>query len=153
MSDPPVSPLAGKPAAKVLPRLVDRADRRLTHAVERAAATEGADQDHLLHEARKRAKRLRYACEAVAPAFGRPAARLAAAAESMQEVLGEHQDSVVTREVLRDLGAGSTRSGHNGFTFGRLHALEQARAQRGQGLWRDAWAKASRRRLRRWLPR
>lgn len=150
-TDPPFSARADEPAAKVLPRLVGRADRRLTSALERAAAAEGTEQDHLLHEARKRAKRLRYACEAVAPAVGRPATRLAAAAESMQEVLGEHQDSVVTRGVLRELGAGSTRSGQNGFTFGRLHALEQARAEQGQDMWREAWEKASRRRLRRWL--
>lgn len=151
-ADPPLSTRAGKPASTVLPRLVGRADRRLTSAVEHAMAAEGAEQDHLLHEARKLAKRLRYACEAVRPAIGPPAARLAAAAESMQEVLGEHQDSVVTREVLRELGAGSSRSGHNGFTFGRLHALEQTRAETGQEHWRGVWQAASRRRLRRWLP-
>lgn len=151
LADPPLTALAGKRATTVLPQLAARADRRLTHAVEAVARAEGTDQDPLLHEARKLAKRLRYACEAVAPAIGRPAARLASAAESVQEVLGEHQDSVVTRGVLRELGAGSTRSGQNGFTFGRLHALEQARAEQGQEQWRGVWGKASRRRLRRWL--
>ena len=46
----------------------------------------------------------------------------------MQEVLGEHQDTVVARRTLRELGVQAYLANENGFTFGRLHALEEARA-------------------------
>jgi hypothetical protein len=37
---------------------------------------------------------------------------------------------VVARRLLRDLGVRAHLSGENGFTFGRLHGLEEAGAQR-----------------------
>jgi hypothetical protein len=61
------------------------------------------------------------------------------------------QDGVATREVLRELGARCHVSGSNGFTFGRLHGLEQARAEAAAGQWSQAQAAVSRRRLRRWF--
>lgn len=146
---PPWLPAADGRAQDVLPDFVARADRKLRRAV-RAAEAEGAP-DAALHEVRKLAKRLRYACEAVQPALGRPAKRLAAAATELQEVLGDHQDSVVARGVLRELAAASSRSGQNGFTFGRLHALEELRGQARLALWREAWQTASKPSLRRWL--
>ena len=58
---------------------------------------------------------------------------------------------MVTREVLLELGALGGRAGHNAFTFGRLHALEQAKAEAAVAAWPQARAAMSRRRLRRWL--
>jgi hypothetical protein len=52
-------------------------------------------------------------------------------------VLGELQDTVVTRELCRRLGVVAAAAGENSFTYGRLHALEQARAGRAE---RDFWA-------------
>jgi CHAD domain-containing protein len=150
VSDPPFAPQAARPAAKVIPKLVARADRHLVRALQHAEHATGAEQDEALHEARKLAKRLRYACEAVAPTLPR-AQGLGAAATSLQEVLGEHQDSVVLREALREFGAASSRSGENGFTFGRLHGLEQARADARGEQWRRAWKDLSKPKLRRWL--
>jgi CHAD domain-containing protein len=92
-------------------------------------APRGAAQDELLHEVRKDAKASRYAAEAVRGVFGKPAARYAAAVAELQESLGDFQDGVVTRAVLRELGAQGSRAGQNGFTFGRLHALEQVKAE------------------------
>jgi CHAD domain-containing protein len=149
---PPWREVAQQPATDVLPVLVRRADRQVTRAVRRAQEAQPEHRDEELHEARKLAKQLRYACEAVQPVFGKKALRLAAAATSLQEVLGEHQDSVVTRDVLRQLGAGSNRAGQNGFTFGRLHGLEEARADARTEQWQEVWQQASKRRLRRWLP-
>lgn len=152
VADPPWRDVAHRPATDVLPVLVRRVDRRMAGAVRTAeGAAPGPAQDEALHEARKLAKRLRYACEAIGPVGGRRAARLAAAATELQEVLGEHQDSVGMREVLRQLGAGGSRAGHNGFTFGRLHALEQIRAEQRAEQWRAVWERASRKRLRRWM--
>lgn len=146
---PPWTATAAGPAKDVLPRLVARADRQLRRAV--AVAQQEGDSDAPLHEVRKLAKRLRYACEAVAPSRGKPAERLARAATALQEVLGEHQDSVVLREALRELGAASSRAGQNGFTFGRLHGIEQERAELRRDAWRDVWAKAAKPSLRRWF--
>lgn len=146
---PPWTATADGPARDVLPGLVARADRQLRRAV--AVAEQAGDSDEPLHEVRKLAKRLRYACEAVAPSLGKPARRLARAATALQEVLGEHQDSVVLREALRELGAGSSRAGQNGFTFGRLHGIEQERAEVRRDAWRGVWAKAAKPSLRRWL--
>ena len=55
------------------------------------------------------------------------------------------------REVLRELGAMSSRSGLNGFAFGRLHGLEQARAAAEQDRWRAAAHDVRRPRRVRWL--
>ena len=85
------------------------------------------------------------------PVFGRPARRFAKAVAELQESLGDFQDGVVTRVVLRELGGLGHRAGENGFTFGRLHALEQVRAEAAVERWSAARAAVSRRRLRRWL--
>jgi CHAD domain-containing protein len=72
--------------------------------------------------------RLRYASEMAAPALGDPWRAVAERCEAVQDLLGEHQDTVVSRSTLRELGVQAHLSGENGFTFGRLHALEQVRA-------------------------
>lgn len=138
-------------AQEVLAPLVRRTWTRLDRTMRAAEKATGADQDLLLHEARKQAKAVRYAAESVEPAFGRKAVRFAGAVEQLQEVLGEHQDGVVTREALREFGAASSRSGENGFTFGRLHGLEQARASSAGARWPQVRKEVSRPRLRRWL--
>lgn len=149
---PPFLPAAGEDAAKALPRLVRRTWRRLDRTLSAAVrASSGPKQDELLHEVRKDAKRSRYAAEAAQPVVGRDARRYAAAIAALQESLGDFQDGVVTREVLRELGAQGHLAGENGFTFGRLHALEQVRAEAAVAHWPQARAAVSRRRLRRWF--
>ena len=85
-----------------------------------------------LHETRKAAKRLRYATEAAEPAVGKPAKRLRKRLKPVQSLLGDHQDTVVARPVLRELGAQVHQDGGNGFTFGLLHGIEAARAERAE---------------------
>ncbi len=97
-----------------------KADRRL------AAANESED-DEMLHGARKAAKRARYAAELVKP-LGKPksAKRTIAHYKRVQDVLGEHQDTVVASAALRRIAiAAGTTPGENGFTFGLLYAREQ----------------------------
>ena len=48
-------------------------------------------------------------------------------------MLGELQDTVVTREQCRRLGIAAAAAGENAFTYGLLHGLEQGRADRGRG--------------------
>ena len=105
-----------------------RAYRRLTKALAHVPPEPGPEQDEALHEARKAAKRLRYTCEAVVPVHGGRARRLARRAEDVQELLGEHQDSVVARQVLHG-AAGRTDVGSEAFLLGTLAGLELAAAR------------------------
>jgi CHAD domain-containing protein len=105
--------------------------------------------DAELHAVRIRAKRARYAAEAVAPAVGKSAKRFASAVADLQDVLGEHQDAVVAGQWLRNhLPVGDDTAV---FVAGELAALEDAAAQASRDDWPDAWAQARRRRLRRWM--
>ena len=83
--------------------------------------------------------------------LGKRARQLAARAESVQEVLGEHQDSVVARAELRRLGAASHGAGENGFTFGLLHAREQSGGDAAVGAFDAAWERLRARKAVRWL--
>jgi len=151
VADPPFTPLAAGRADKVVTRLVRRSYRRVQRLVKAGAPESPAERDHWYHEIRKAAKRLRYAGEAVQPAFGAPAQVLAEKAENLQEVLGEHQDSVVARQALRELGARIHLEGENAFTIGRLHALEQTRADAAASEFGEAWRAVSDKHLRSWL--
>jgi CHAD domain-containing protein len=92
------------------------------------AAVEGGD-DVALHSARKAAKRARYAAELLS-SLQPKARRKAKAHKRVQGALGDHQDTVVARDVLRRMAAGTgTSQGRNGFTYGLLYAREQRIAQ------------------------
>ncbi len=123
---PPLTPLAERRAGKVLAKPVRRAGRRLLRAL--AAVPEAQDRDAALHEARKAAKRARYAAEAAEPALGGAASRQAAAAKDLQQVLGDHHDSVVARTVLLDLAGKAREAGEDTFTYGLMyqHQADQA---------------------------
>ena len=56
----------------------------------------------------------------------------------------------MTRQVLREYGVRAYLSGENGFTFGRLHALEEARAESARRDFEAAWEGVPRKNLRRW---
>ena len=144
LAAPPLSGAARKEAFQTVGPLVSSERKRLKKAV-RAAFDEETGElpaDAPLHEIRKSAKRLRYAAEAAAPVFGKQATTLARAAEGIQEVLGDHQDSVVTRETLEELAAQAPASGGNGFTYGRLHALEQQRGAEARDRFIREWQKS-----------
>lgn len=150
-ADPPLRRAARGAARPALARAVRRGWHRLDDALTLAArAPRGQEQEARLHEVRKLAKRVRYACEAVEPAFGRRAKRTARAVTALQESLGDLQDGVVTRAALRELGAAASAAGRNGFTFGRLHALEQARAEAAVAAFPAASRAVRGTRLRRW---
>lgn len=125
VADPPLTRLARKPAATVLPRELDRSFRRVRRHL-RAASPGGAGRDVELHQARKAGKRLRYAAEAARPVLGKPAHRVVKRTKVLQEVLGEHQDAVVAAPVLRDLAIVAYGAGETSFTYGVLFGLETA---------------------------
>ena len=153
LARPPVTTRAARPARKELPPLVARSAKRLKRAV--ATATDSgapaAERDIAVHSARKAGKRLRYATEVARPAVGAKAKRFAKALKGFQSALGEHQDTVVARETLRELGAQSHPARKNGFSFGVLHGRAAARAAQIEEELPQLWAGAWTRRNRRWL--
>ena len=141
VTTPGFTPEADAPAAEAAGLMLTRDRKRLHQQVHKARAARNEDlRSESLHEARKDAKRLRYAAEVAEPVWAAEAAELAAGAEHVQKILGEHQDSVVSREYLRRLGAEATGCGQNGFTYGRLHALEEERGEAARKRFRKAWA-------------
>ena len=134
---------AGAPAASELRSALERPWQHLEHAVEGARED---PSDASLHAVRIRAKRARYAAEAVSPVFGRRAEAFAEAAADLQDALGEHQDSVVARAWLRDAAA----SGADAFVAGELSAIEAQAAAAVRATWPKAWKALSRKRLRFW---
>ncbi len=151
LDHPPLTPVAAGPARKVLPALVASAYAEVRTAMVAAhAAADDHDRLTLQHDARKAAKRARYAAEAVTPVIGEDAEAFATAMERLQETLGEFLDSVNTRERLRALASGTTSPGV-AFTYGRLHGLEEQRGERAGAQVDAAWRDAKSKRLRRWL--
>jgi len=139
IAEPPLTGDDGK-APKQIGKVLKHDWKRMRKAVRRAEKAEtSAEQDHELHEVRKGAKRLRYAAESAVPVLGEEATDLAVRAEEVQEVLGEHQDSVVSRDLLRDLAVQVHLEGGNAFTFGRLHAAEELRGARSRDAFFDLW--------------
>ncbi|QWZ09733.1 CHAD domain-containing protein [Nocardioides panacis] len=148
---PPWTRKAARPAAKVLPQRAARAYARLEQLVSAVhGAPDTAERDEHLHEARKAAKKARYAGETMVEFFGKPADRFAQAMENVQEELGEHQDSVVMRTRLEQL-AREEPSPAAAFAYGRLHAQEEQRGQLAVDRFETVWRKASKKSLRSWM--
>jgi CHAD domain len=153
VQDPPLHAEASpKTLRKRARRAANKATKRLAQAFD---AGEGQEADVRLHSARKATKRARYAAELVRSVIGKRAKKQAQRFEELQDILGEHQDSVITAEVMRTLGAqaGST-AGENGFIYGLLFAASsnapRARASRpATGYGRTERIRISHRALRR----
>jgi CHAD domain-containing protein len=106
--------------------------------------------DEQLHAVRKRAKRARYAAEAVESVFGKPARAFARALTEVQDVLGEHQDAVVAADWLRTAAA-QVHDERAAFVAGELVALEHEAGLAARRAWPEVWADASNKKHRRWL--
>jgi CHAD domain-containing protein len=125
--------------------LIRRPWRRLKRA---ARALRKDSPDIQWHVVRIRAKRCRYAAEAVAPVFGNQAGRFAAAIAAVQAILGDHQDSVVAEAWLRAAGAALSPAC---VAAGELIAAERLERARLRSGWPNVWKRATARKLRRWL--
>ncbi|MER6140251.1 CYTH and CHAD domain-containing protein [Streptomyces sparsogenes] len=144
-ADPPLRPAAARPPEDVLVEAVERDYGRLAALVTTAlAAPAGQDRDLAMHEARKEAKRARYAAEAARPALGRPAKAFADLMTGLQELLGDHQDSCVARRALRELAEQAHAAGESAFAFGVMYGREEALAARREAELPALWAAASR---------
>ena len=117
--EPNVKDDAYLPCEEVLPRLVAREWSALRKSVS------GLQEDTpstVWHRARIKAKRARYAVEAVSLIFGPEATAFGRALADVTEVLGDHQDTYVAQHLLLDLVDKS--DGSTAFRLGRLYAYE-----------------------------
>ncbi len=92
--------------------------KRLRKRVAAAAAADAEHHDVALHQIRKSAKRLRY----TAAATGQM--KVSEAAKAIQTLLGDHQDSVVSRVHLGEQAEAAYAAGEDTFTYGLLHHQE-----------------------------
>lgn len=127
-NEPPTRPRAGKKARPVTAKLADKTIKRLRRSQKAAARHTGVEVDPALHQVRKDAKRLRHAAEALQDVHGKPAVKLARNAQKIQKILGEHQDSVVSRSVLLRLANHAGGSVEDNSPYGPLLAAEEQRA-------------------------
>lgn len=140
LADPPLTADAARPAGRVLPGAARRTYRRTRRRMRQAGHTPpGHPRELAYHEARKAAKRARYAGEAVSPAFGKEARRFTKQMKKVQTVLGDHQDAVVARGVDRELGISAHLAGENGFTYGLLYDQEDQQAARMRATAQRTW--------------
>jgi CHAD domain-containing protein len=170
IDQPPVRPPVNGEVKRLVRTAVRRAQRRLAAAAEPTSAQPTSTEptstdpttgnpavgdpalarDAALHEARRSAKRARYAVEVLAPAVGKRAVRLVDRLKEVQDLLGTHQDTVVAREVLRAEADDAEAAGQSAFTFGLLHGRQAAVAANALTKLPDVRARV-RAAVKRWL--
>ena len=97
---------------------IDSAYKRVRKAAKRAAQAADEDRDEALHRIRKGAKRLRYTASATG------ADKVSARAKTIQTLLGDHQDSVVSRTHLSQQAEAAHAADEDTFTYGLLYQQE-----------------------------
>lgn len=119
---------------------IDAAYKRVRKAAKTAAAVAAEDasaeeKDEALHRIRKGAKRLRYTAAATG------ADKVSDRAKSIQTLLGDHQDSVVSKAHLSTQADAAHAAGEDTFTYGLLYQQEHDAAQQSRALLDDALKK------------
>jgi CHAD domain-containing protein len=143
---PRLSARASKRPDRALDRVVRGRWRKLRRAVDKLGP---APADEALHGVRIRAKRCRYAAEACAPVFGKPARRFAHAIAGVQDVLGEQHDGVVAGAWLAKTAQECPPG--DAFALGRLAQIEHRAADDARKEFARVWKDARRKRLRTWM--
>ncbi len=102
---------------------VDTANKKVRKAAKAARQAADEDRDGAIHRIRKRAKRLRYTATAIG------ATEVSERAKAIQSLLGDHQDSVVSRMHLTEQADVARAAGEDTFTYGLLYQQEADLAQ------------------------
>lgn len=143
---------AEKPCSEVLIPLVASRWLKLAGA---AQSTDSGAPDEVLHDIRIKAKKVRYAAEAVAPSMGKTIRKeLLAFADKvagLQDVLGAHQDATVAMSTIED--AVAERGSDTDFTFaaGQLFEREAMAATTSRKESKTIWGKIDRKKNLGWL--
>lgn len=143
---------ASDSAESALPPLFEKAWKRLAkHA--RTMSTDWTDADY--HQLRIRAKRARYAAEAIGPALDSSKAGEAKALgkriADLQTLLGELQDAATSRQEILAAAARHPENGPFNLAAGICHEREVQRAAAARSAVFDAWRELSRPKHRRWV--
>jgi CHAD domain-containing protein len=133
-SHPPFSEDAPSATTTDVAKAVTRPWKRLRDAVDDLG---DEPSDDALHQVRIRAKRLRYAAEASEPLFGKPMRRFAKAVTAVQEVLGEHHDSVVAEAWIAK--AAEQCSTSEAYAAGMLAQVEREFAFAARSAFAESW--------------
>jgi CHAD domain-containing protein len=104
--------------------------------------------DAELHHVRILTKRIRYASDAAVGVFGKAAARFAHRLAAVQDVLGDHQDTVVAEEWLRNAAAAHPELA---LAAGQLVARERTIRGLRRGEFPSVWHRAARPTRRAWF--
>ena len=150
-----VSKRASVPATELLPRLVAKPWRELAYGSDGVSGAGDLDPlapDEEWHGVRIRAKRARYATEAVAEVLGGTAAQLAKAVAKVQTLLGDHQDAAVAAQTWLSIAHADPDDHALAVTAGRLYERERAALSKARDEFPAAWQNADRRKLTGWLP-
>ena len=131
--------LVDRPAAEHVGSLAAKPWRKLKKAVRRLPPP-GEVTHEELHEVRIKAKRARYACDAVRPVVGKPAKKLASRLGDLQDVLGDLHDTSVAEDWLRAAAADVRVARSAAVAAGLLVARERADGAALEARWPDAWA-------------
>jgi triphosphatase len=110
-------PSIRSPALLVAPDLVESRRKKMRKAGSRVRKD---PSNETLHRLRIRCKRLRYTLEFLTPFYADDAQPLIRALVKVQDLLGEHQDSVVAIERLRAMAAESGMPAETIFVMGRM---------------------------------
>ncbi len=97
------------------PKTIAAASKKVRKAVKKARRATDENRDEAIHKIRKRAKRLRYTAAAIG------AKKVSKRAKAVQSLLGDHQDSVVSRAHLIEQADAALAASEDTFTYGLLH--------------------------------
>jgi CHAD domain-containing protein len=131
-------PAPTQPGAETAPLTIDSAYKRVRKAAKAAAEAADAEKDEALHRIRKGAKRLRYTAAATGDS------KVSERAKTIQTLLGDHQDSVVSRTHLNHQAEAAHAAGEDTFTYGLLYQQEDDLAKRSREQLDDALKKLDR---------
>ena len=120
-AEPPMPEEGEEPSADAT---IESGYKRVRKHAKRADRAEVEQRDEALHRIRKGAKRLRYTAAATG------AKGVSDAAKDIQTLLGDHQDSVVSRAHLSQQADAAHAAGEDTFTFGLLYEREAQLARR-----------------------
>jgi CHAD domain-containing protein len=141
--EPRLSALGHERALEVLPGIVRKPWRRLAFGGGAAPAAGGLTPDlpdEEWHEVRKRAKRARYAADAVSSVVGPDAKLLAKAIARAQGILGEHQDAAIAADAWLAIAKSDPDDHALAVTAGRLFERERAAVTRSRAAFPAVWA-------------
>jgi len=150
---PPKRPRAQKARRPVGAEARSIIRRKLSKVLRAGRAIGPQSPDEQLHLLRIKCKRLRYAVEFFSDLYGLTAVKFARRVTRLQDILGAHQDAVVSRAAVaesdRRAAAPRSRARETYFAIGYLMAQHMRRAQASRIEFAKAWKQFDRKKVRR----